>query len=94
MLYEDECANLNMELETKIGGHCGFGSLNCRQIAYRDLQSSNLKDVFYAFQGENFSLYFDGKDLRGEDNHHDGTNHYLFRKVRAGRPWIPCLKKS
>lgn len=20
-----------------------------------------------------------------EDNHHDGTNHYLFRKVRAGR---------
>ena len=85
MLYEDECANLNMELETKLVVIADLGLWNGRQIAYRDLQSRNLKDVFYAFQGENFSLYFDGKDLRGEDNHHDGTNHYLFRKVRAGR---------
>lgn len=85
MLYEDECANLNVDLGTKLVVVADLGLWNSRQIAYRDLQSSNLKDVFYAFQGENFSLYYDGKDLRGVDNHHDGTNHYLFRKVRAGR---------
>ncbi|WP_087033509.1 hypothetical protein [Trichococcus palustris] len=60
-------------------------TVRSRQSGYRELSSSNLKDVFYAFKGENFSLYFDGKDLRREDTHHDGTNHYLFRKVRAGR---------
>jgi hypothetical protein len=85
VMYEDECANLNMDLGAELVVIADLGLWNGRQTGYRELSSTNLKDVFYAFQGENFSLYFDGKDLRGEDTHHDGTNHYLFRKVRSGR---------
>ncbi len=85
----DERYNLNILLPTDIIIIADLGLWNGRVKAYKELNSCNIKSCLYASSdGEYMSWYVDGNagrgDLRCDETHHDGTNHYLYRRWKEG----------
>lgn len=93
--FEDERENLGVDTEPS-GILCiaDLGLWNGRRPAYRMLEG-RLDQVFKVIQGEFVNLYYDSEDddLKMDDTHHDGTNHYLFREVREGKNVEELLDK-
>lgn len=57
-----------------------LGLWNGRRNGYKDIQSGNLKDCLYSSDSEYSKWYVDEYgDFRGDEAHHDGVNHYLYR---------------
>lgn len=81
---DDERANLNIQLSQPILVIADLGLWNGRRPGYREIQSGNIRDCLYG--GHDYiTWYVDSKgDLRCEDIHHDGTNHYLYRAYKSG----------
>lgn len=87
---QDERVNLNIELgrEIIILGDLGFW--NGRAHGYKEMKGTNIKDCLDTgiTCGEYITWYVDELgDLRCDDTHHDGTNHYLFRVYKKGVTW-------
>lgn len=62
-----------------------LGFWDGRAVGYKEL--SNMQDCF---RGDcDFSTWFidEHKNLRYEGMHHDGTNHYLYRRWKDGLSW-------
>ena len=57
---------------------------NGRKMGYREIESGQLADCFEPGRDTlTIRWYLDRKgDLRCDDTHHDGTNHYLYRVWR------------
>lgn len=57
-----------------------------RRDGYREIKSGQLADCFEAGRDTlSVRWYLDRRgDLRCDDTHHDGTNHYLYRVWRKG----------
>ena len=53
-------------------------------MGYKEIPSGNIKDCLYA--DTNYAEWYVDKygDLRADANHHDGTNHYLYRVFKDG----------
>lgn len=82
MDFEDEYENLNMPLDGRILVIADLGLWNGRRQGYKVI-GSNLQDIMTAAtKDDDFHIYSDGKDIRAEGRHHDGTNYYLFREIR------------
>lgn len=83
--FEDEGTNLDMELDGNILVIADLGLWNGRRRGYKIL-GTNLRDILFAAQGDCYRVYFDSTDgeVKADDVHHDGTNHYLFREIRRG----------
>lgn len=80
LYFDDEQANLNVELDEKIIAIASMGLWDGRRNGYKEL-SYNLKDIFTVWQScDDIKLYADRYDVRGEGHHHDGRNYVLFRK--------------
>ena len=53
-------------------------------MGYREISSGNIRDCLYT-EHDYATWYVDRYgDLRCDDVHHDGTNHYLYRAYRDG----------
>ena len=85
---DDERANLNKQLPTSILVIATLGLWNGIAHGYRELNSNNLKDCLSGTCGDYVKWYVDShKNLRCTDKHHDGTNHYLYRRWKEGLGW-------
>ena len=81
-LFDDERMNLNKVLDGKILVIADLGRWNGRFQGYKVI-GSNLQDIMTAAtRDDDFHIYSDGKDIRAEGQHHDGTNYYLFREAK------------
>ena len=78
----DERANLNIQLSQPILVIAQLGLWNGIKPGYREIESGNIKDCLYS--NYDFTTWFVDRrgDLRCDDIHHDGTNHYLYRVWR------------
>lgn len=63
-----------------------LGLWNGRRMAYKEIESGKLSDCFEPSRDTlNIRWYVDRNgDLRCDDSHHDGTNHYLYRVWKDG----------
>ena len=84
LLFGDERMNLNKVLDGEILVIADLGRWNGRFQGYKVI-GSNLQDIMAAAtRDDDFHIYSDGKDIRAEERHHDGTNYYLFREIKDG----------
>lgn len=77
---EDERHNLDIEVGNDIVLIGDLGLWDGRHSGYKELHSSNVRDCLTGAVGDCTTWYVDELgDLRCEDVHHDGTNHYTYR---------------
>ena len=81
---DDERSNLDIQLSQPIIVIADLGLWNGRRTGYKEIQSGNIKDCLYS--NHDFSTWYVDKlgDLRCDDVHHDGTNHYIYRAYKDG----------
>ena len=76
---EDERLNLDIQLSQPILVVADLGLWNGRRMGYKEIPSGNIRDCLYS-DCDYTTWYVDKSgDLRCNDTHHDGTNHYLYR---------------
>lgn len=79
----DEKLNLNKRLDDYIIIIADLGLWNGRKQGYK-ISRANLNAIFN-INDDLMEFYGDGREIRATGYHHDGTNYYLFRQLRAGR---------
>ena len=79
---EDERMNLDIQLPVPIIVCADLGLWNGRKMAYRIIESGNIRDCL--FSGCDYNEWYVDRlgDLRCTAVHHDGTNRYLYRAVK------------
>lgn len=82
-LYDERC-NLNTEIDGRIIIIADLGLWDGRKQAYRIL-GNTISDILYFDNGNYFECYSDGKNIKGIESHHDGTNYYEYRVIREDR---------
>ncbi len=78
---EDDKDNLNVSLDNYVIALADLGLWNGRKPGYKML-SKNLSSIF-DISGDRVKYYDDGRNIRGECVHHDGTNYILYRKLKS-----------
>lgn len=79
---EDERLNLDNSLPFPIIIIADMGRWNGRVSAYKMVDSGNIADCLYS-EGDMVKWYVDDLgDLRATVYHHDGTNFYLYRRIK------------
>ena len=58
------------------------GSWDGRKVAFKVGEA--LRDIFNVFTGDYGTLYIKGGELRAENCHHDGTDHFTIRTFKEG----------
>lgn len=89
---DDEKFNLNIETENPIVCIANLGLWNGKRIAVAEL-SCNINSIFNCKYYDSTEIAYCGKDIQAETSHHDGTNHYLFREMKAGRSLINFFER-
>lgn len=81
---DDERVNLDIQLSQPIIAIADLGLWFGRRSGYKEIPSGNIKDCLYSYY--DFSTWYVDRlgDLRCDDVHHDGTNHYLYRVFKDG----------
>ena len=76
---DDERVNLDIQLSQPIIAIADLGLWFGRRCGYKEIQSGNIRDCLYSHY--DYTTWYVDKlgDLRCDDVHHDGTNHYLYR---------------
>lgn len=84
--FYDEQMNLNKEIDGRILIIANLGFWNGRRSGYKIL-GSNIKEIFdINSRGFDYAeFYGDGRNIKGIEHHHDGTNYYEYRVVREDR---------
>lgn len=94
ILYTDEGAieddfafaleDLDITTDFSIVAIADIGRWNGRSRGYR-LLGNNVKEILKVYEDFN-EYYSDGKDIRAELSHHDGTHYILFRELKDITP--------
>lgn len=81
---DDERLNLDIQLSEPILVIAVLGLWDGRHRGYREITSGNIKDCLV--QHYDYTTWYVDRygDLRCDDTHHDGTNHYLYRVFKDG----------
>lgn len=79
---EDEKINLNKELGHNIIVLGDLGLWFGRRTGYKKL-GTNLNSIFSGTCGDYITWYVEGEDVKCDDTHHDGTNHYVYRVLKS-----------
>ena len=81
---DDERTNLNVQLSNPILVIGDLGLWYGRRMAYKEIESGNIRDCLFA--DTDYSTWYVDKlgDLHCDAVHHDGTNHYLYRTYKDG----------
>lgn len=82
--FHDERMNLNKPIEGRILVIADLGLWHGRVSGYRIINTKNL-NAFLQVNYDYAEFYGDGKEIRGTEVHHDGTNRYLYRMIREDR---------
>lgn len=90
--WEDELDTLNVELPGDVLVIADIGRWNGRVQGYRIL-SDNLRSILssHVHGMSDINVFGDGYNIRADENHHDGSNHYLYRLIRSDRDPQPLL---
>ena len=80
---EDERINLNKELGQPIIMFGDLGLWNGRRSGYKQL-GTNLNSIFNGTCGDYVTWYVEDGEIKCNDIHHDGTNHYTYRVLKNG----------
>lgn len=81
---DDERVNLDIQLEHPILVIADLGLWYGRKTGYKVIRSGNIRDILYA-QVSGLSeqhWYCGGYNIRCDECHHDGTNHYIYREMK------------
>lgn len=84
---DDERTNLDIELPSEIVIIANLGLWNGRRVGIITTRHTNIKDIL-CHQLNSISeirIYCDRYNLKADEYHHDGTNHYTYRMVRENR---------
>lgn len=84
MQLEDERSNLDIPVKGAILVIADLGLWNGRHFAFRILTDANVSDIFNtACSSSNDAVWYVNEDneLCCDDIHHDGTNHYCYRRI-------------
>lgn len=84
IFFADERVNLNKVLSNPIFCIADLGLWNGRHSGYKVL-SRNLADILTCMEEGDLKFYFDGKDVKCDQCHHDGTNYITFREMREDK---------
>lgn len=83
--FDDECINLKKETEGMILAIANLGRWNGRHQGYKLSTEKLLSNIMYIgnVNGTAYTtVFYDGKNVRKEVCHHDGTDHIVFREVK------------
>ena len=84
----DECANLNIDLHREIIIIGQLGLWTGPAHGYKEVKGTRISDCLTNTEGDYVTWYVDSLgDLRCDDTHHDGTNHYLYRVFKSNVSW-------
>lgn len=78
----DERMNLDIALEEAIIVIADLGLWDGRHSGYKIIHSGNIKDCLYSSCDYNEWYLDQFGNFRCDANHHDGTNHYLYRALK------------
>lgn len=80
---EDEKTNLDIEIDNPILVIANLGLWNGRRQGYKVLNRNNISAIFSVCCRDSLdeTFYADAYNIHCDDDHHDGTNHYLFREL-------------
>lgn len=78
----DEKDNLNKPLDNILIMYGTLNLWNASRFGYKYLTSSNLNGIFSGACGDYVTWYVEGEEVKCEDMHHDGTNHYTYRVLK------------
>lgn len=89
---EDEMSNLNVTLPGSILIIGDIGRWDGRRSGYL-VAGNNLSSVLSSHVSglSDMSVYGDGYNIRADEAHHDGTNHYLYRMLLPNKDAAPLL---
>jgi hypothetical protein len=79
----DEKMNLDKIVDNDIICIADVGRWNGRVYGCKILDN-NINNIFTVYD-DYIEYYGNGRDIVATGTHHDGTNYYIFRKIRAGR---------
>lgn len=80
--FQDEMVNLDIPLDHPILVIADLGLYDGRHSGYRIIRA-NVSAILGVRLGDYTHYYADAYNVRCDDIHHDGTNHYLFRELRG-----------
>ena len=80
----DERANLYKELGNNIVIIADLGLWNGRRRGWNVTSNCNLCSIFDNTCGEYVTWYVEDGEIKCDDVHHDGTNHYTYRILKDG----------
>lgn len=83
MTYNDEVANLDKQLDGVVIAIGTVGLWKGRRPAYKIL-THNLNSILSIATDHN-EFYSDGRNVRSENHHHDGTHKMVFRVAKPER---------
>ena len=78
----DERANLDKELGRTIVVIANLGLWNGRRNGWKLTNSTNLNGIFEGTCGDYVTWYVEDGEIKCDDTHHDGTNHYTYRVLK------------
>lgn len=84
MYFNDECENLNKELDGRVIAIANLGLWNGRVSGYK-ICEYNLNEILKVGNEDITELYQDSYDIYKTSIHHDGRNSIMFREVREDR---------
>lgn len=84
MYLDDERANLCKELGNSLVVIGDIGRWNGRAHGWKLLKGTNLNEIFSETVGDYVTWYVEGEEIKCDDIHHDGTNHYTYRVIKNG----------
>lgn len=81
---DDERMNLDIQMAEPILVIADLGLWNGRRSGYKEIVSGNIRDCLYS--DNDYSTWYVDRhgDMRCDDIHHDGVNHYLYRAYKEG----------
>jgi hypothetical protein len=80
--YDDERGNLNRELDGFVVCIADLGLWDGRRSAYR-LLDRNLNSIL-SYKGDTYEVFVEDGEVKANDIHHDGVNHYVWRVLKKG----------
>lgn len=81
---EDKRDNLDIPTEGQILIIADLGLWNGRHTGYKFVDRKNINAILQS-DCDDVEWYCDGYNIKATAYHHDGTNHYEYREVRAGK---------
>ena len=78
---DDERQNLNIPTRNPIVVIADLGLWNGRRVGYSVLDKQNVSAILSTGRGDFTTFFADAYNVKCDDIHHDGTNHYVYREL-------------